>query len=233
MNFKSPYIFLTGRRLPGDFKHKFHGHEVFKFFQEEKHADALAAGQVWLSTLEKCRQYEDPLQGDPGEAEHTYRSGTVTGNSGDPLFDLIAARSGIGMIGCTNATISEATNTTYLRDAFVICTTAEFDPKKLGPTFGRYCVRISYPNEFFWRVSEVALRRHQRIAEAHWGSVEYRERDYAGVQPEPGLIGFVKPSDKYAAQKEVRFLWWQPGADALTPNMLDVPAAAELCKRIA
>jgi hypothetical protein len=39
--------------------------KVYRFFKEKAHADALAAGNIWISTLQRCREYEDPKQGDP------------------------------------------------------------------------------------------------------------------------------------------------------------------------
>lgn len=42
-------------------------YKVYRFFKESQHAEALASGMVWLSTLEICRAYEDSYQGDPDE----------------------------------------------------------------------------------------------------------------------------------------------------------------------
>lgn len=206
---------------------------VYRFFSEPEHADALAAGHVWLSTLETCRAYEDPLQGDPHEATHEYNSGHVVGSSGDVAFEQIAARSGILIgPGCSNITISNNTLVKRLPDAFVLCTTEHFSPEKLSDTFGRYCVEISNPQALFHQLTNELSKRF-RLREAAYGRVIYRHRKYVGHQEEPGPIGFVKPPDKYQDQREVRFLWTVDNSLNLKPFLLEVPQAATLCRRIA
>ncbi|MFM5027402.1 hypothetical protein ACEUBM_20605, partial [Aeromonas caviae] len=70
---------------------------IYRFFPEQWQADALCQGNVWISTLEACRAYEDPLQGDSEEATHTYKSGHIVGSSSDAAFVEMAARSGTGI----------------------------------------------------------------------------------------------------------------------------------------
>ncbi|OPY69566.1 MAG: hypothetical protein A4E62_01794 [Syntrophorhabdus sp. PtaU1.Bin002] len=210
-----------------------HGQSVFRFFQEDWQADALARGDVWLSTLKTCREYEDPEQGDPEEAHEIYKSGHAVGGSDDPEFVEIARRSGIYIgPGCSNITISNNTMITVLPDAYVLCTTTEFSPDKLGETFGRYCVEITKPGRFFKSVSE-ALERKVSIREAAVGLVIYKDRHYTGMEPRPGPIGFVKPRDIYAPQKEFRFLWIPENTNGLTPFLLSCSEVHHLCKRIA
>src|SRR5690606_38160050 len=72
-----------------------HSQSVYRFFQEEWQADALARGDVWLSTLETCRAYENPEQGDSEEGYETYNSGHAVGDSSDPELVEVARRSGI------------------------------------------------------------------------------------------------------------------------------------------
>jgi hypothetical protein len=209
-----------------------HSQSVYRFFQEEWQADALACGDVWLSTLETCRAYEDPAQGDPEEAHETYNSGHAVGSSDDPDFVEIARRSGIHIgPGCSNITLSNNTRKTVLPNAYVLCTTTEFSPEKLSDTFGRYCVEITSPKEFFDRVS-ASLGKSIPIKEAVADKVIYKDRHYTGMESPPGPIGFVKPPDLYATQKEFRFLWVPENSTGLTPFLLKCPEASYLCKRI-
>src|SRR4051812_31281980 len=84
---------------------------VYRFFQEEQHADALVDGLVWLSTLEECRRYEDPARGDRDEGTLTYNTGTITADGDDPTLQLVSQRCGIHIgPGCTNITISNNTS---------------------------------------------------------------------------------------------------------------------------
>lgn len=210
-----------------------HRQSVYRFFKEEWQADALARGEVWLSTLEACRTYEDPAQGDPGEAHETYNSGHAIGSSDDPNFVEIARRSSIRIgPGCSNITISNNIKITALHDAYVLCTTTEFSPERLSETFGKYCVEITSPNDFFIRVS-ASLKKFTPIKESRAGKVIYKDRHYTGMAVPPGPIGFVKPPERYATQIEFRLLWVPKKTTRLTPFLLKCPEVAYLCKRIA
>lgn len=210
-----------------------HSQSVYRFFQEEWQADALARGDVWLSTLETCRAYENPEQGDCEEGHETYNSGHAVGGSSDPEFVEVARRSGIHIgPGCSNITISNNTRKSVLPDAYVLCSTTEFSPEKLGETFGRYCVEITNPRLFFIAASEV-LERIVSIREAAAGKVIYKNRLYTGMEHPPGPIGFVKPPDLYASQKEFRLLWIPREDSGLNPFLLKCPEVDHLCKRIA
>ncbi|UQB41932.1 hypothetical protein JX580_09710 [Thiomicrospira microaerophila] len=210
-----------------------HSQSVYRFFQEEWQADALARGDVWLSTLETCRAYENPEQGDSEEGHETYNSGHAVGGSSDPELVEVARRSGIHIgPGCSNITISNNIRKSVLHDAYVLCTTTEFSPEKLGETFGRYCVEITNPRQFFIAVSEV-LEGIVSIREAAAGKVIYKNRLYTGMERPPGPIGFVKPPDLYASQKEFRLLWLPREANGLNPFLLKCPEVGGLCKRIA
>jgi len=210
-----------------------HAQSVYRFFKKESEAEALTRGEVWLSTLATCRKYEDPKQGDPEEAHETYNSGYAVGGSGDPEFVEVARRSGIHIgLGCSNGIISNNTRKTVLPDAYVLCTTIEFSPEKLSETFGRYCVEITNSREFFINVS-VLLEKSVAINKAVAGKVIYKDRHYTGMEAPPGPIGFVKPPDLYASQKEFRFLWVPKTPDGIEPFLLDCPKVSQLCKRIA
>ncbi len=204
---------------------------IYRFFPEQWQAESLCKGNVWISTLETCRQYEDPLQGDPEEATHTYNSGYIHGDSDNPAFVKIAARSGIRIEGCPDSTISDCTRIQQLPDAYVLCTTRDFCPENLSNTFGCYCVKISNPAEFFKRAS-VALNKHRKIREGGMGLVKYTDRSYTGLQSPPGPIGFVKPRDQYEAQKEFRLLWIPENLEAIKPFLLECPEVSELCSQI-
>ena len=205
---------------------------IYRFFPEKWQAEALCKGDVWISSLETCRGYEDPLQGDSEEATHTYHSGHIVGGSDDKDFITMASRSGIQIgEGCSNITISDARNIQKLPDAYVLCTTKEFSPEKLSDTFGNYCVKISNPASFFKLVS-ISLNKQQEIQEGGMGLVQYKNRNYTGLQNPPGPIGFVKPSDQYASQAEFRLLWIPKIHQNIKPFLLNCPEISTLCTEI-
>lgn len=205
---------------------------VFRFFKKESEADALCNGKVWLSTLETCRKYENPLQGDPCEAMHTYRAGDITGGSSDSEFVEKLSRMGIGVTeGASNITITDGLCVTVINDAFVLCTTNEYIPETMCETFGDYCVEVSKPHVFFKEVAD-ELNKVRKIKNVGYGLVQYKEREYFGLDAPPGPIGFVKPKDPYISQKEFRFLWEPLDNRPIEPFLLDCPRVAKLCRRI-
>lgn len=205
---------------------------VYRFFQEEWQAEALVNGGVWLSTLETCRTYEHPEQGDPGEAQETYYSGHITGDGDDPEFVEMARRSGVSVgPGSRNITISNCTRRSSIPDAYVLCTTLHFNPAKMNDTFGNFCVEITDPARFFIAVSN-EMQKIFHIREGAAGRVIYRDRHYTGLEKPPGPIGFVKPADIYAPQKEFRMLWIPQNNAGLEPRLIDCPQVKDFCKRI-
>jgi len=209
-----------------------HHYPVYRFFYEEWQADALVSGKVWISTLEACRAYEDPKQGDSEEAKETYNSGHAVGGSNDSAFVEIARRSGINIgPGCSNMSISNNIKISSLLNAYVLCTTSQFSPSNLSETFGKYCVEITDPKKFFIAVSR-CLEKVTVIKKSVAGEVIYRDRNYTGLERPPGPIGFVKPPDKYAEQKEFRFLWIPETMENIKPFLLNCHKILGLCRKI-
>lgn len=120
---------------------------VYRYFREAEHAAALARGEVWISTLNICRNYEDAEQGDKGEGTLEYRTGHIKGDYGDESFEVMARRGGVELKpGATNCTLN-VTRKMRVDDAFVLCMTEERTPQ-LAKTFGEYCVEIIEPEKF-------------------------------------------------------------------------------------
>jgi hypothetical protein len=198
---------------------------------EQAHLDALLAGDVWISTLERCRTHEGG-RGDPGEARVDYRSGTIVADGSDPTLQLMAERSGIS-IGpdVKEVFFSNNASTTQLLDAWVLCTTERFAPKRME-AFGKYCVRIDQPSRFCEVVTNHIVK--QCPVHSSLGRVRYRERFYEGIDPAPGPLGFVKPPDIYAEEQEFRMLWTPVTARySLDPLVVRCPEVRALVSRVA
>ena len=110
--------------------------------------------------------------------------------------------------------------------------TERFDPTALSNAFGPFCVEISQPNDFFELLTRKLVRELRVANLGYFGRAIYVERDYKGLEPHPGPIGFVKPPDKYKEQAEVRMLW-ETNDSALSPMLIDVPAVAPYIRRVA
>ncbi|MEX5602096.1 hypothetical protein [Pseudomonas syringae] len=206
---------------------------VYRYFDDEKFADAFVQGAIYISTLEKCRQYEDPLQGDPHEGHDFYSTGsTITGDGDDPEFVSMAARLGIYIAPHVKQTsLNVKLATAVLRHAYVLCTTIGFESDDLENTFGNYCVKIEDVEGFFNAVTRCLCVQLGSLRAGH-RSIIYKERFTTGMQPMPGPIGFVKPPDKYASQCEYRFLWFKDPEEDAQPLVIHCPEAAKYVTRV-
>src|SRR5579859_193830 len=177
---------------------------LYRAFQERWQAEALAAGRVWITTLNACKKIEDSVRRDVGEGTLLYQSGDISGPADDPQVREVARRSGVGYApGALGGTMSLAGNlaTTTHRDVYVLCMSTERMTK-----FGPYCVRISQPMQFVLAIGDalVAAGRVLQVPETgpesncHFGVVHYRDRSYRHLDPDPGHPAFVKPAVPFA-----------------------------------
>jgi hypothetical protein len=204
---------------------------VYRFFNESKHAEDFVRGKIWISTLETCRKYEDPRQGDPGEGSIIYHSGSYENHPADDAVLIeVARRSGVGIRNLSgDITFSNNVSRHVIPDALVLCATTHYDPEVFPDVFGKYCVEIRDPNAFFMGLTQ-ALAARYAISSFHSGSVTYSNREYSGLQSAPGRLGFVKPVDLYCNQQEFRMLWIVNTTLPLTPGMIQVPKIARYCR---
>lgn len=209
--------------------------QVFRFFRDSKNADALAAGTVWITTLNKCRADETD-SGDSEEAYQLYESGLMHFDVADRSDPRVARLSRMGGItihpGVENVTINGARGRSRMNDAYVVCTTRRYDPAAMAQTFGEHCVEIRRPKQFFAAVTrQLALERP--IGAAAIGCVHYASRTVVGMEPVQGVRGFVKPPVPFEPEQEVRMLWARGSLDPIAPFPLKVPLVSEICTRIA
>lgn len=205
---------------------------LYRFFQHDWEAECLVAGRVWVTTLETCRRFEDAERGDAGEGTLQYNSGVVTGDSSDPIVRIVAERVGVRFFASvTSMVISGNTRVETLADGYVMCTT-ELPSKQLEKTLGPHCVRIDQPFLFFRKITR-AIQATVPLRRASIGRITYADRTFDGVSDPPGRIGFVKPSDIYAKQQELRMLWVpvQP-REALAPFLVECPSARRFCRKV-
>jgi hypothetical protein len=204
---------------------------VFRYFKEERHAEALMQGDVWLSTLNQCREYETVGQGDPEEATEFYRLRyAFQGTTEDPDFARMAKRAGVEFGASQNVEIVMSESTKRISDAFVLCTT-EKQAAATSAVFGLYCVEINQPAKFGELVHRRLLQKHPAIR-GMLNRVNYAPLEYRDLEEPPGSLGFVKRPDAFADQCEVRFLWIPVQQTNLKPFGITVPGVARLCRRV-
>lgn len=207
---------------------------VYRYFDNEEHAEAFARGEIFISTLKRCREYEHPTQGDHEEGFERYNTGRpITGGSSDTDFVAMAAKVGIRVgPGVDNLTLANNESVSYLHDAYVLCTTLKAFKGEQLKTFGKYCVKINDLARFHVEVTK-ALALISTISRAVRGEIVYKERFYKEFEASPGLIGFVKPPDKYSDQKEYRFLWYVPERLEISGVVINCPEIASMVTRVA
>lgn len=209
---------------------KWYGRSLYRFLDKEEFAVAFTRGSFRLSTLRRCRGYENAQQGDPSEGSETYFSGEAS--SGDPHFETVARRSGIPVTPGVHTTLRYNTTRRTLLDAFLLCLTSEFDPERFAKDFGSCCVEITDAGKFFDIVCD-----HLRVVRPDWlqaamGSVIYAMPTYKGLEEPPGPLGLVKWT-RFNWQKEARMVWSiSPLLRPLNPLDICVPEVAPLIRRL-
>ena len=116
-------------------------------------------------------------------------------------------------------------------DAYVLLVTEHDAPERMGE-FGEFSVIIQQPR-LFLSLNSRRLGRTTSQTFARAGRVTYTPRAVLGTEPLPGSIGFVKPPDGYAEQREV------PGTvgpavrrEHSAPVTIDCGAVEPLLRRI-
>jgi hypothetical protein len=185
------------------------GLTVYRFFKDPRHADALVAGRVWLSTLASCRHYEGDVQPTPLMP----RADMVVG--GDPDFGFVA-RDG--------APVDRTIEIKPAADAFVLCVT-ELLQGDADAGRGDHAVEIRLPHLFRLAVQWRLKARRQDFLGSDVGRVQYEP----GAALTPGL---VKAPDAYRTQQEIRFVYRVRNTARLEPILLRVPEMVGLCRRV-
>lgn len=204
---------------------------VYRFFQKEEHADALVNGHIWLSTIERCRAYEDAEQGDKWEASLNVGLSMISGGGNDHDFVSSAKSIGVRVEPEAEHMIITNSRSEYLvNDGYVLCATTHFS-EEVRDKFGKYCVEIQNPFVFAELVSH-HLSIDENITYSYHGKINYGERTFVDRNPPSTHIGFIKPPFPYAYQKEYRFLYIPDENKNLKPRIVYCPLLENICRKI-
>ncbi|MCA9835431.1 MAG: hypothetical protein KC422_00885 [Trueperaceae bacterium] len=214
---------------------KFYGKEIYRFFGEYWQAKALLEGKVWISTLSVCRNYENPLQGDPfeGKAEHTINA---KGFGYERKIGLANEMTGMKNHEEALYSLNSHKIEYEIPDAYVLCTTEVYKPEKMAETFGNYAVKIKEPQQFF-KVVTKKLEHLKGNMNSRFSRVIYKtpltfQNEEIYTEPDLDDIGFLKMPDKYANQKEVRMLWFPSNRLPISPFLLNCSEASQFCELV-
>lgn len=200
---------------------------LFKGFTESSHADNFQTGNIRVTTLSVCKALEDPIRADAGEASMTYE--VTHSGEGMPDFPTIARR--IPIVGLENAKrafISNVRVTTRFVDRYLLCTSSKYLEH-----FGKAIIRINDPIAFFRLLTVSVAQQVPPLTHTVMGEVRYRERRYLDADPDPGPPAYVKPSDPFSRDWEVRMLWEVQGfPDSLAGFEISNPELSRFIERV-
>jgi hypothetical protein len=202
---------------------------VFRHIPEERYADQFVTGEsIWVSTFQRCREYEDKEQGDAGEGTMLHH--IKHASSRDQGFESIARQYGIVSSGGGTITMTNTTGFHVVDDAYVVCFSMGVFGEDLMSKFGRYPVKV-LDIELFARYLEFEMRKYVPTVRygLGLGPVTYAERFYQGYDSPPSDIHFVKPEHPFKIQREYRVVIKCEPGHKYQPFAVNVPLPRGLC----
>lgn len=200
---------------------------LYRYFDEEHHAQALVGGRVWLSTLEWCRKCDDiRLDADEGKLywdvpdTNPALDPQLAAKVGEELQRLKVVKGGEG------AVFNNCKVNLIVADGLIFCTSLDSGLKN----FGRYCVRIADPLEFY-RLVTIGLRQVVPIQDTQFAPMSYMNRRSGGIDG-PALHPAFNGPPGNAKEREARMLWLTNDGVQVQRFELHVPEVAALCSRI-
>ena len=220
------------------------GFPLYRFFEEEWQAKALLKGKVWISTLEKCREYECPQQGDSHEATSTYhqvylhvenrivtvRDHLILGHLG--LIQGALPPPGQFFSGCLHC--ENNTRSTRIPNGFLLCTTNKENSLSDQSNNWNYGIQINcHPNTLFFLLNSALRAKKIPIVSGRHNWTDYdTNRIYTDPLQQPHDLAFIKPHH-HKAQSEYRFFWEaQPEYDFQDGILVDCPQIIPYLKQV-
>ncbi len=204
--------------------------KVYRLFKEKWQAECFLKGDIWLSTLEECRNYENSEQGDPNEGKQVHLVSSVSGSPAEPRIQEIARRQGIEIGtsgGGGSISISQNVHTSVHENSYLLCTSKVYN-ERLKDVFGQYVVEITDVYEFNSRLS-FSLFDQFKIFQGMAGEVQYTKQTYLDLEPIPKREIFLIKDNRYEYQKEFRFVW-RAHKPMIKPFLFSCPSLSYLCK---
>jgi len=210
---------------------------LYRFFEKEEWALQFIAGNIKVSTLTKCRAYDDPQQGDPDEAKITFhiKERTYNGRNLSSIDRKELEHIGAFVDETSTLIINNGQFSQSVSDAFILCTTADLnDIRDLSKSW-KFGVKISLPpNKLHELLNSAFEREGVDLRYSKHRFVDYdTERFYSDVNKQPSDIAFIKPKHQ-KDQKEYRFLWSAENStfDYSSIDFIYCPEISEYCELV-
>lgn len=188
---------------------RFKGLPLYRLFEENWQAESLLNGQIWISTLERCRSFEDDQQGDQYEGSSIYNFSLNTGNRSPTAEEIKYLAHGGVDIGpnCSNITIGKGTTVNRISNGFLLCTTNDPEKLKKQSSSWKYSVKIDLPPKKLALLLTNSMIKQGiplSCSFSHGWAKYGSERHYNNPELEPQRLAFLKP-EKHMDQSEYRF----------------------------
>ena len=197
------------------------GLPLYRFFKNEREAECLLDGKVWISTLQKCREFECPQQGDKAEATSLYHivDFSIDHRVITEKDHWIASHSTIGGIdlpppgefydGCLS--LRNVGIHRKIQNGFLLCTTNDPDKLQEQSNEWKYGVEITLrQSKIFEILTRAIIKKGIPIRQNRHGWADYdTSRIYHDPLEAPRNLAFIKP-DLHRHQSEYRFFWEAP-----------------------
>ena len=206
---------------------------VYRFFEKEEYAKMFVEGKICLSTFDYIRQC-DRTRGDPEEATATYRSGlALWGPDGVPMNQAARNLEAIGWFkggNVRNAVVYNSQINYKLYDAWMLCTTLDKRDSRLRSTFGKYCVEIRDPLDFFNVMTDI-MEADRMTGLSAFKPLKYVGRDFSAEEQAMEDVAFIGPA-KNAWEKEARMMWRPAPGSVISPMVVDAPEVKGFCRAV-
>lgn len=186
-----------------------------RFFKNKEQALAFLDGDVWISTLQKCREFEDPQQGDIDEGSSTFHQEFLTiknriiTEEDIAIANLVGVRlPAAGSFYDGEIVLENNLGKTLIKNGFLLCTTN--DPVSLqaqSPEW-EYGIEINMnPDDFFRYLTMSLLIKKIPISKGRHDWADYdTARIYRDYTQKLENLAFLKPNI-HKKQSEYRFFW--------------------------
>lgn len=189
---------------------------LYRYFNEERYAESFLNGNVWISTLQKCREYEDPQQGDLYEASTIYNHKPIRIQNRIITKEEVESLNHAGISLGVEAgefvkgpiDINNNTTIRQIFNSFILCTTTNPNHLQSQSNEWRYDVKINLPYEHFHTIlTREMMRKFEHFDYVDHGYAIYnKSRYYSSPNNIPDNIMFLKPNFQ-EKQSEYRFVW--------------------------
>lgn len=180
---------------------------IYRFVHGRDHASSFKNGDIYISTMQNCREYENKSRGDRDEGRIKYAITDYMCDKSTPGFEEAMRRVGFWPIsGNPTMSFKNCAVINDLGNSYVLCTTLKHIPNILSKDFGDHCFKIEDPALFGLVIARRIQLEDKCDLDFKIGHVAYTGRVFEDINADHHHPFFIKPKE-YEAQKELRMVW--------------------------